>query len=255
MVNVEVAGKADQILDDRPEVGVGRQRGMQRELLAGPLCDHARSGGIRELIVASLAGHDPLVEILRPEDHLHQLANAAAPLQPDAEFLADRAGAAVATGQVGTAQRLLVSINRSRDDGDAGHVLREIDQFTTVSDGDVRRSFRHFLQQRLKLVLRNELIRFQQPLAVRRCGDLLPALGHRGIFQHRERRIAQPRRQKHIHRIVGRIAQRAHPIDDPDPAVELHGPGVGPVHLRIGQRRRAALDDQAPDAAPAKIDG
>ena len=78
MADLEVAGEADQITDDWPEIGIGRQRGMQGELLAGSLRDHARSGGISELIVASLAGDDPLVEVLRAEDHLHQLADAAA---------------------------------------------------------------------------------------------------------------------------------------------------------------------------------
>jgi hypothetical protein len=36
MADFEVAGEPDQILDDRPEVGVRRQQGVQRELRRVP---------------------------------------------------------------------------------------------------------------------------------------------------------------------------------------------------------------------------
>ena len=75
--DLKVAGKADQILNNRNEVGVFRQRGMQGELLAVALSDNARPGSVGKLIVASLSSHDALIQIIRPEDHLNEVAKAA----------------------------------------------------------------------------------------------------------------------------------------------------------------------------------
>src|SRR5262249_52762459 len=119
VADLDVATKADQVTDDRQEVGVRWQRRMQRELFARSLRDQRRSRGIDEQVVASLAGDYPLIEVLGAEDHLYKLPYRATPLQPDAEFPAHRAGAAVATGEIGTAQRILASIDRAREYSDA----------------------------------------------------------------------------------------------------------------------------------------
>src|SRR5262249_50284592 len=49
-------------------------------------------------------------------------------------------------------------------------------------------------------------------------------------------------------------AQRPHAVGNADPAVELHGPRVGAVHLGVGRGRRIALDQCAAHAAPPEID-
>ena len=228
---------------------------MQGEFRAAALRDHGRAVGVDEIVVPPLAGDDLPVELVGAEDHLHQLADAPLAFQLDAGLLAHRAGAAVAADEIAAAQLLARAGSGAGLHRHALVVLDEILQPAAVAHGDVGRRLRHLLQERLQLVLRHQLIRLQQAGAVRTLGDLLAALRHRGIFQHRDRRIAEPGGQEHVHRVVGRITQRPHPIGDADAAIELHGARVRAVHLRIGQRGRAALDQQAAHAAPAKVDG
>ncbi len=104
VADLEVAGEADQVADDRDEIGVGRQRRMQRELLAVALRDHAGAVGVGELIVAAFAGDDALVQVLGMEDHLDEIADAAAALQTNAQLLAHGGGAAVGAGEVVAAE-------------------------------------------------------------------------------------------------------------------------------------------------------
>ena len=189
---------------------------MQGEFLAVALRDHARPGGVGELIVASLSGHDALVQVIRSEDHLNEVAKAALAFEFDTELLADSAGSAVAAGEIAAAQGSLASIHGAGDNRYAVVVLGEVNEFAAVAHGDVRRPLGHFLEQRLELVLRDELIGFEKPRAVRRLGDLLAAFRHGGIFQHRDRRIAEAGGQENVHRIVGWVAKCSHPVDDPD---------------------------------------
>ena len=228
---------------------------MQGEFLAVALCDHAGAGHVGKLVMASLAGHDALVQGIRTEDDLNELADAAAAFEPDAELLADSAGPAVAACEVAAAQRPLVAVDGAGVNRHAALVLVEVDQFAAVAHGDIGRPLGHFLQQRLELVLRDQLIRLEQPGAVGQLGDLLATLRHGRVFQDRDRRIAEAGGQKHIHRVVGWIAQCAHPIDDADAAIELHRACIRAVHLRPRQGGRVTLHEQAPDAAPAEIDG
>ena len=63
VTDLEIAGKADQAADNRREIGIRWQRRMQSEFLAVALRDHAGAGRVGELVMASLAGHDPLVQV------------------------------------------------------------------------------------------------------------------------------------------------------------------------------------------------
>ena len=252
--DLEGAGEADQVGDHRPEIRVRRQRRMQGEFGAAALRDDGRAVGVDEIVVPALAGADLPVELVRLEDHLHQVADAALALELDAELLAHPAGAAVAAHQIAGRAASRAAVKGARRHRHALGVLHEVHQLAAVADGDVGRRLRHLLQERLELVLRHQLIGFEQEAAVRALGDLLAALGHRGVFQHRDRRIAEPGGQKYVHRVLGRIAQRPHPIGDADAAVELHGARVRAVHLRIG-RVVGLRSISGAHAAPAEIDG
>ena len=170
-------------------------------------------------------------------------------------FLRTGTGPAVTACEVAAAQCPLVAVHGAGLDRHAVLVLVEVDQFAAVAHGDIGRPLGHFLEQRLELVLRYQLIRLEQPGSVGQLGDLLATLCHGWVFQDRDRRIAEAGGQKHIHRIVGWIAQRTHPIDDADAAIELHRARIRAVHLRPRQGGRVTLHEQAPDAAPAEVDG
>src|ERR1700733_4180384 len=110
MEDLKVAGEADQVTNDRHEIGLVWQRGMQGKFLAVALRDYARPGGVGELIVASLSGYDALVQVIRSEDDLNEIANATFAFEFDTELLADGAGSAVAAGQVAAPQRFVASV-------------------------------------------------------------------------------------------------------------------------------------------------
>ena len=220
--NFEFAGKSDQFLNNRPEVGIGWQRGVQRELGPAPLRHHGRKIRVGELIMPAFAGDDALIQLVGPEDDLHQLAHAALPLQLHAQLLANARTAAVAPDHVAAAQ----SFRPVPRDGHPIVVLHEIRQLEPIAYRDVRRRLGDFLQQRLQLVLRHELIRLQQPIAVRRRRDLFPSFRDRRIFQRCNRRFAQLPCQEHIHRIIRRVSQCAHTVRYADATVEFHGARV-----------------------------
>ncbi len=252
--NFEIARKSDQVLNDGHEIRIRRQHRVQREFRAATLGDHAGPAGVGELVMAAFAGDDFFVERVRFENHLHQLAQSAFTFQFNAQFLAGETAAAVASHQIGALETFVLARDGPGARRHAVRVLFEIRQFQTVADRDVRGGFRDLFQQRFQFVLGHELVRFQQPVSVRRFRDLFPPLRHRRIFQSRDRFVAEPCCQKHVHWVVGGIAQGADAIDDSDAPVEFHGPGVGAVHFRPWRRRGVFFHDQAADASPSQID-
>ena len=153
VADLEDAGEADQIADDRRKIRIRRQRGMQGEFLAVTLCNHAGKASVGKLIVTPLSRHDAFVEVVRPEDHLDEIADSSTALEPDAQLLADRAGATVAARQIVAAQRLLAAIHGADVNRHAALVLREVHELAAVAHRHVGRRFGDFLQQRFQLVL------------------------------------------------------------------------------------------------------
>src|SRR5262249_43373868 len=99
---------------------------MQRELGTAAPPDDGRAGAIDDIVVPGVAGADALVALVRLEDHLHQVADAAAAVELDAELLAHPAAAAVATHQVSGAQRLVAAVHGAGRHGHALAILLEV---------------------------------------------------------------------------------------------------------------------------------
>ena len=119
----------------------------------------------------------------------------------------------------------------------------------------IRNVLRHGFEQRLKRVLRDDLIGLERHRAV--GGGVPPGLGLRhGRMGHLEqRRPHQVEQQIGVHRPVRRIARRAHGLGEAEAAENLHRPRIAALHFRIAERRVVLLDQRAADAAPAEIDG
>src|ERR1700733_15051243 len=140
---------------------------MQSELPAIALRDHAGAIGVGELVVTAFTCDDFLIKMFGVKNHLDEITNASAALELNSQLLADGGSAPIGTGEIVTAERFGGAADVARADRYPVRVLREIDEFEAVADSDVRRRLGDFFQQRLKFVLRDELVGFQQPCAIR----------------------------------------------------------------------------------------
>src|SRR5882672_3363200 len=122
--------------------------------------------------MAPLAGGNSLVEVFRPENDLPGLTDRRPAIELDAELFPHGAGTAIAAHQVSAAQLFLVSVE-AQEDGDTVITLLEVDELTAVAYARIRRSLSDFRQQRLKLVLRHQLIGLKREGTVAAFGDLL----------------------------------------------------------------------------------
>src|SRR5215831_11048424 len=113
------------------------------------------------MVVAALADRDALIKRVAAIERLAQLENIAFALESDAELLADRAGAAVATGEIecGDLQGLIAATQPCRD---AVRILSEVQELGAVAHSNARQLFGNGFQKRLQRVLGNQLVRLQR---------------------------------------------------------------------------------------------
>ena len=90
----------DRLLEQGDHVGVLLDHAVQGEVPGRILDDQEGVRGIGDVIVAALADGDALIEAVAAIEALAQFQQVALAGEADAELLADRAGAAVAAGEI-----------------------------------------------------------------------------------------------------------------------------------------------------------
>ena len=70
-----------------------------------------------------------------------------------------------------------------------------------------------------------------------------------------KRRLDQRGDDEHVHGRLARKSGVTHLLRDAQTAIDFHGAGVTPLHLRQELRRRLLLEQDAVDASPTEVDG
>ena len=211
---------------DRPGciVGIDRRAAIHHEMPQVVLHDQ-RAG--RKVVVPALADRDRIEQLIRPEEGLVDLPDAALAFELDAELLAHRARATVAADEISGAHRLVAG--ETTDTPSASCVKDE--QFTAEAHRDVRHLLGDRFQQRLERVLRDDLIGLERQGAIVEACDLGLAGRDRRIGQMQDRRIDKAGDDEDVHRHVAEAAGRAYFLGQPHAAEDLHGARVAALHL------------------------
>src|SRR5262245_13152841 len=236
-------------------VGVGLDDGMQREMPGRVLHDQEAPLGIGDVIMATLADRDALVEVFAIIERLPQLLDVGLTVELDAELPAYQAVATVAANHVGGAQRGGGAVASSDLRRDRILILLERHELATVADTDARQSLSDRFQERLERVLRDELVGLERQAAVLGYGDLRLRLSDRRMRMGHQWRVDQRQHDEDVHRTMGGKAGGANFVDDAHAPVDLHGAGVAALHLRQKLRRLLLLDDDRAHTAQSEVDG
>ena len=210
---------------------------------------------IGNVIVPAFADRDALEQVVAAIQRLPQLQQICFALQLDAELAPHIARSAVAADEILRLQlhgRAVATLH-ARAHGPC--VLLEIEKFASVAHIHAGQGLGDRLQQWLERVLRDQLVRLERHRAIGTRRNLGLRLCDRRVRQMQQRRLDQRGDDEHIHRHVAREAGIADFLRDAEPAVDLHGAGVAPLHLGQKLRRVLLLEQDAAHAAAAKIDG
>ena len=231
---------------------------MQRPVLAIILHDQEGRLLVGHVIVAAAPGavaHRQLVgQFLAVEQRLPHRHDVGLALQANAELAAHQAVAAIAARQIGAADRFL-AVLPAQHRGHAIRILLETQELGAEAHGHARQFLGHLLHQRLKRVLRNQLVGFQR-LGTIGCGaDIGARLVHRGIGQAHQRRAHQVEHHIHVHRPVAAQPGCTDAVGHAQAAEHFHGARIASLHLRQEGRLRLLLHDRGANAPLAEIDG
>ena len=214
---------------------------------------------VGDMVVAAAAGpgadRDFVEQVRAVKERLAELQEVAFAAQLDAEFLAHRAGAAVAADEIGGAEARCAAVPIPHCRGDAFPVLFKGQELAAVAHGHARQRLGDGFQERLERVLRDELIRLERQRAVVAMVDLGPRLRHRRIRQVQERRLVHGEHDEDVHGDAAVEPGRADLLGKAHAPIDLHGAGVAALHLGQELGRLLLLDEGAADALEAERDG
>ncbi len=177
-------------------------------MLGGVLHDQEGRLVVGDVIVPAFADRDPLIQVFAVIERLAQLQQVAFARQLDPELAPHGAAAAVAADHIlrrDVGDRAVLVLHPG---GDGAFVLREGNQLAAIAHGHARQAFRHGFQQRLKRILRDQLIRFERPRAVVGLRDQRLVFRDRGMLFVEQRRLDQREHDEDIHRAMPRQSGR-----------------------------------------------
>ena len=137
----------------------------------------------------------------------------------------------------------------------AAGILCERDELASIPDVHTWQGLGHRLEQRLKRVLRDQLVGLERHRAICTGCDFRLRLLDRRVGQMQQRRLDERGDDEHVHGHVARKSGVADFLRDADAAIDFHGAGVAPLHLGQKLRRVFLLEQNAAHAAPAQVDG